>query len=49
LEIKRRGEEMTEEQEDFEVWCREQGVPFACTDDLRGALAILRSWGVLRI
>jgi hypothetical protein len=47
LEIKRRGEAMTEEQEDFEVWCREQGVPFACPDDLREAVAILSEWGVV--
>ncbi len=39
---------MTEEQEAFEDWCREQGVPFACTDDLREALAALRGWGAFR-
>jgi thiamine monophosphate synthase len=48
LELKRRGETMTEEQEAFEDWCREQGVPFACTDDLREALAALRGWGAFR-
>jgi hypothetical protein len=45
LELKRRGEEMTEEQETFAAWCQEQDVPFACTDDLRDALAILRGRG----
>ncbi len=39
---------MTEEQEDFEVWCWEQGVPFACTDDLREAIVTLSGWGALR-
>ncbi len=48
LELKRGGKTMTEEQEDFEVWCREQGVPFACTDNLREALATFSEWGVLR-
>lgn len=47
LELKRRGETMTEEQEAFAEWCRDQGVPFACTDDLKGALAILADWGLL--
>ncbi len=37
LELKRRGETMTKEQEDFEIGCREQGVLFA--------LAIPRGWG----
>ncbi len=45
LELKRRGETMTEEQEAFAKWCREQGVPFACMDDLRVALTILGEWG----
>jgi hypothetical protein len=45
---KRKGEDMTEEQESFAAWCAEQGVPFACTDDLEEAVAILSGWGVLR-
>jgi hypothetical protein len=48
LELKRRGETMTEEQESFAAWCHEQGVPFACTDELKAALAVLEEWGVLR-
>jgi hypothetical protein len=48
LELERRGEEMTEEQEAFAGWCKEQGIPFACTVVLGEALAILSSWGVLR-
>ena len=48
LELKRRGEDMTDEQEASESWCQKQGVPFACTDDLREALAVLRGWGAIR-
>ncbi len=49
LELKRRGEDLTEAQEAFAAWCSEQGVPFACYDDLRDAIAILSEWGVLRV
>ena len=48
LELKRKGEDMSEEQDAFATWCREQCIPFACTDDLGEALAVLSSWGVLR-
>jgi hypothetical protein len=48
LELKRRGETMSEEQEAFAAWCTEKGVPHACVDDLRDALAVLSGWGVLR-
>jgi hypothetical protein len=41
LELKRRGETMSEEQEAFAAWCTEKGVPHACVDDLREALAVL--------
>ncbi len=48
LELKRRGETMSEEQESFAAWCREQGIPFVCTDDLREAIVTLSGWGVLK-
>jgi hypothetical protein len=48
LELKRQGGAMTEEQEAFAVWCREQGVPFICTDDLREAIVTLSGWGALK-
>jgi hypothetical protein len=48
LELKRRGEVMTEEQEAFAAWCQEQSVPFVCTDDLREAVVTLSGWGTLR-
>ncbi len=49
LELKRRGETMSEDQEAFAAWCAEQGVPFACVDNLNDALAVLSEWGVLRL
>jgi hypothetical protein len=39
---------MTAEQEAFATWCGEQGIPFACDDDLRDAIAVLSGWGALR-
>ena len=32
---------MREEQESFAAWCRGQGIPFVCTDDLREAIVTL--------
>jgi hypothetical protein len=48
LELKRRGETMREEQESFAAWCREQGIPFVCRDDLREAIVTLSGWGALK-
>ena len=44
----RRGEDLTRSHEDLAAWCADQGVPFACYDDLRDAIAVLSAWGVLR-
>jgi hypothetical protein len=49
LELKRRGEDLTKSQEDLAAWCAEQGVPFACNDDLLDAIATLSGWGVRRL
>jgi VRR-NUC domain len=49
LELKRQGETLSEDQEAFAEWCGEQGVPFACHDDLLGAIGTLSSWGVVRV
>ena len=49
LELKRRGEDLGKAQEGLAAWCAEQGVPFACYDDLRDAIAILSDWGALRV
>ena len=48
LELKRRGEELTEQQAAFQAWCLAHGVPHAVADDLRTATEILASWGALR-
>jgi hypothetical protein len=47
LELKRRGETLSEDQEAFAEWCVGQGVPFACANALPDALACLSEWGVL--
>ena len=49
LELKRRGEDLGKAQEELAAWCAEQGVPFACYDDLRDAITILSAWGALRV
>ena len=49
LELKRRGDDLTKSQEDLAAWCAEQGVPFACNDDLLDGMATLTGWGALRL
>jgi hypothetical protein len=34
-------EDLSQAQEDLAAWCAEQGVPFACNDDLLQAMATL--------
>jgi hypothetical protein len=48
LELKRRGETLSEAQEDFANWCVEHRAPFVATDDFRVALATLKDWGAVR-
>ena len=48
LELKRRGETLSETQEDFADWCSPHGYPCACVDDFTAALAILKHWGAVR-
>ena len=48
LELKRRGAELTEQQEAFRAWCLDHGVPHAVADDLATATEILAGWGALR-
>jgi hypothetical protein len=48
LELKRRGGKPTVEQHAFEEWCRDNGYPFAVTDDFKTATATLMEWGALR-
>src|SRR5262245_12793417 len=48
LELKTRGEDLSEDQELVRAWCVEHGVPYYVTDDYRAAVDILRAWGACR-
>lgn len=48
LELKRRGEKLSEDQEDFANFCLANGYPFEWTDNFDVALAILKRWGAVR-
>ena len=48
LELKRRGERLTDDQEDFATWCAEHQATFVVTDDFKVALATLQGWGAVR-
>jgi hypothetical protein len=49
LELKREGEDLTEDQESFQLWCVRHRVPHSVAFTLDQALAILDHWGCLRI
>jgi hypothetical protein len=49
LELKRQGEDLSEDQEAFEAWCAAQGVPHAVAWTFDEALKALSAWGVLRV
>jgi hypothetical protein len=49
LELKRLGEELTEEQEEFRAWAKAHGVPHAVAWSIDQVLATLDAWGCLRI
>jgi hypothetical protein len=49
LELKRAGEDLTEEQETFRLWCIGRGIPHVVADKLGDALAALDGWGILSI
>ena len=48
LELKRRGEKPSDDQEDFAAFCQAAGYPCEWTDSFDVALAILKRWGALR-
>ena len=48
LELKRRGEHLSDNQSDFADWCAAHNYPFACCDDFSAALAVLKGWGAVR-
>jgi hypothetical protein len=49
LELKREGESLTEDQEDFQTWCIARGVPHSVSRSMDAALTVLGDWGALRI
>lgn len=49
LELKRRGEDLTPEQQDFQSWAIRNGVAHSVADSFDDALKILDFWGCLRI
>jgi hypothetical protein len=49
IELKREGELLSEDQENFRVWCTRRGVPFAVAYSFDEALIALDAWNVLRI
>ena len=49
LELKREGETLTDDQEDFQIWCIARGVPHSVSRSVDEALMVLDAWGVLRV
>lgn len=49
LELKRVGEKLTDEQEDFQAWCDDHIVPYAVARTTEAALKVLIRWGAIRI
>jgi VRR-NUC domain len=49
LELKRIGERLSEEQEDFRLWCITHAVPYCVAHDIDQVLTALDAWGCLRI
>jgi hypothetical protein len=49
LELKRRGECLTDDQRDFQAFCMAAGVAYVVASDIAEATAILSEWGVLKI
>lgn len=48
LELKRRGEALSDAQQDFQLFCADNGYRHAVADNLQDAVAILKDWGALR-
>jgi hypothetical protein len=49
LELKRRGESLSEAQKDFQLWAIRHGIPHSIAFTFDQALAVLDAWGALRI
>ncbi len=48
LELKRRGRNLSDEQDDFAAYARAHGYAFEWADNFDKALAILKRWGAIR-
>lgn len=48
MEVKRQGEDLSDDQEEFQAWCAAQGVPHAVVHSLKEALPVFEAWGCLR-
>jgi hypothetical protein len=49
LELKRRGETLSEDQLAFEAWCAAHAVPHSVARTVDEAMAVLSGWGALRV
>jgi len=49
LELKREGETLNDNQEDFATFCRKNGIPHAVVDTFKDAVETLNAWGCLRV
>ena len=49
LELKRKGETLTDDQEDFQTWCIARGVPHSVSRSVDEAMMVLDAWGVLHV
>lgn len=49
LELKRRGEKLSEDQAEFFDWCVKHHVRIAVADNFKLALEILKTWGAVRV
>jgi hypothetical protein len=47
LELKRRGETLSDAQEAFRAWCICSGVPHVVADTMADVMIALRAWGVI--
>jgi hypothetical protein len=47
LELKRRGEELSEAQENFSLDCIRRAIPYSVAHNIEEALAALNGWGCL--
>jgi hypothetical protein len=49
LELKRVGEDLNDNQDEFAAWCCAHGIPHAVVNTFKDAVKVLNDWGCLRI